>query len=293
MGIVMPITGTATSSAMPIIEAADERIAPGTLLLLDASHSKGGFGVGVPANAAYLQNIAWKQLNAAVGGAAIETSPAMNAQIVRQNGTGLTLERSTKGGLHGIVSQAGDLAANVGLEISLPSSLRTYLAANADHEYFVAAALRITRAAKVYVTTRPATVAIQNITSPTSNYLASLDLANNNPLPSVKRTGSLIDPGPNATGGRTVRAVGALWTGTTPANAASLRSSVATWGARQAYTGMAGTDAAPSWILYALAVEDLTLSGRSYSAAASIFADVAAMDFGAGGKYAGDSFTVP
>lgn len=53
------------------------------------------------------------------------------------------------------------------------------------------------------------------------------------------------------------------------------------------------TNHAPSQILYAVCLEDLTVSGRSYIEASQMDAALYAQAFGAGGRYASDTFTNP
>jgi hypothetical protein len=72
----------------------------------------------------------------------------------------------------------------------------------------------------------------------------------------------------------------------------TLRNTLAMWGALNAYsTAMGGSTAAPSFILYRFYLEDLTVSGRSYAEVDAIDYALWQTDFGAGGRFAGDTFT--
>lgn len=290
----------ALNSAMPKLRK-DRILTDGSLMLLDAYHSQGrlvggvqsnsSFGSGVPADAFALKNIAWEEALDAFGnpGGAVESSTF--PITARTDGTGMTLERTPKGGLHGLISQSGNLAANVGLEINMPSLLRSYLRTNVANKYYFSLWKRLTRKANLVSTTRPATAVLQRTVSATSNYLMMFDQGFSLPN-AAARLGVVEDPGVNDDTQPTFQAIGANgWTGTPPANDAELRLNLMLWGAKGAYGSLAGTNGPPSWILYRYYIEDMTVSGRSFDEVADLDYHLYEQAFAAGGKYNGDSWT--
>jgi hypothetical protein len=288
---------TALDSAMPKVRK-DRILTDGSLMLLDAVHSQGrsvggvqtnsSFGVGVPTNGSALQNIAWEEAIAAIGsGDEGSTQPL----IARTDGTGMTLERSAKLGLHGLISQSGNLAAGVGMEINMRSTMRTYLRTNAAHKYYFSVWKRLTRPANLVGTTRPATAVVQRTVASTSNYLMMFDQGYSLPN-AAARLDVVEDPGVNDDTQPTFQAIGVNgWSGTPPANDAELRLNLMLWGAAGAYAALAGTNGPPSWILYRYYIEDLTVSGRSFDEIADIDHHLYEQAFATGGKYNGDSWT--
>jgi len=289
---------TALASEMPKVRK-DRILTDGSLILLDAKHSQGrvflgvqtesSFGNGVPTNNFAIQNIAWEEAIAAIGSG---TEGSVMPIVVRQDGTGMTLERTPKGGLHGLISQSGNLAAGVGMEINMSSLLRTYVRTHAaDHDFYFSVWKRLTRSANLVGTTRPATAVVQATTNATSNYLMIFDQGYSLPN-TAARLGVIEDPGVNDATGSAFQAIGVgAFTGTPPVVDGDLRTNLMLWGARGAYGILAGSTGAPSWILYRYYVEDLTVSGRTFDEVANIDQELYGQAFGAGGKYAGDSWT--
>jgi hypothetical protein len=289
-------------NGLPEFQSSDFCLTEGTLILLDASHSFGGLGplqnpqAASPATLVsddgYIQNIAWEKLNALVGGSAASFSGAVNCRVSRQDGAGFSIEFTEEGGLHGIVDIDGTLGSGVGFTIRMPTEVRAYLAANPTHKYFLAVEQRITRAAVKDTSTAPATVIVQSTTAGTSNYLAFFDMDGNKPTSGT--LGSTVDPGPNDTTGPTLRCIAVDgWTGTDPTTSTDVREAIAFWGAHEAYTTLSGSDNPPSWVLYRLLLEDLTVSGRSFAVASRDAESLFDYHHGAAGKFYGDSWTDP
>lgn len=287
----------ALDSAMPKLRK-DRILTDGSLMLLDAYHSQGrvflgeqtysSFGPAVPDDGFALQNIAWEEAIAAIGsGDEGSTQPL----VARTDGTGMTLERTPKKGLHGLISQSGNLAAGVGMEINMRSPMRTYMRTNAAHKYYFSVWKRLTRPANLVVTTRPATAVVQATTAATSNYLMMFDQGFSLPN-GAARLGVIEDPGVNDDTQPTFQAIGVNgWTGTPPAADGDMRLNLMLWGAKGAYGSLAGTDGPPSWILYRYYIEDMTVSGRSFDDIADLDHKLYEQAFAAGGKYNGDSWT--
>lgn len=291
-GLAIPLNATITGAGFPILRQ-DEILSDGSLMLLDASHYYGGFGSGVPVDNQTFENIAWKEAAALMS----SDQAGVRAWFDYYGGTGFTRERTGKGGLHFILSQAGDLGASVGAEIMMPTALRTYLAAHPSHAYYISTWTRLTKVAQNVVsgvTYKPATMTIQSTASSTSNYLGYFDKDDNSPLAaSAKRLGSVQSNGAN-TLGNSFRAIAVDgWTGTLPSVASDIRQGMVIAGARGAYGGLAASAGAPSFALYRLYIEDMTVSGRDYAEVEAIDLAAYTREFAAGGKFYGDTFTTP
>lgn len=291
---------TALNSAMPKLRK-DRILTDGSLMLLDAAHSQGrmvggvqsnsSFGNGVPTDGFTLKNIAWQEALDAFGNPVGAVEGSTYPVVARTDGIGMTLERTPNGGLHGLISQSGNLAAGVGMEINMPSLLRTYLRSNTSHQFYFSLWKRLTRPANLVGTTRPATAVIQKTTAATSNYLMMFDQGFSLPN-GAARLGVIEAPGVNDGTQPTFQAIGVNgWTGTPPASDGELRLNLMLWGAKGAYGSLAGTDGPPSWILYRYYVENLTVSGRSFDDVADLDHHLYEQAFAAGGKYNGDSWT--
>jgi len=292
-GLNIPLGGSLTDPLFPRLRQ-DALLTNGSLFLIDASHTAGGFGTGVPVDDQLIENIAWQEAAETIG-AGSQNSMRATADIV--TGTGLTMERSTKGGWHFILSQSGNLGAGVGVEVVMSAGLREYLTANTGHSYYLSAWTLVTRTANVAGTTWPPMgMVVQRNISATANYLAYADAANTFPgSASVRRIGARNSNGTNATG-VSFRGIGAAgWTGSPPDPDApsQMRPGLFIAGARGAYTPLAGTSACPSLILYRLYLEDLTVSGRTYAQVDALDFGLCQAAFAIGGKYRNDSFTAP
>lgn len=291
-GLAIPLDTTLTGANFPVLRQ-DEILSDGSLMLLDVAHTYSTIGAGVPADNALLGNIAWQEAAALTG----SDEAGVSAWFELVGGTGFSMERTGRGGLHFMVSQSGNLGANVGAEISLPTPIRAYLAANPAHAYYLSAWTRLTKAAQAVVsgvTYNPATLTVQRTVSATSNYLAYDDMTDAYPLAgNPKRLGVRQDGGVNTLGNRLHAIAADGWTGTPPAAASEVRPGLLIAGARGAYTALAASNGAPSLIVYRLYLEDLTVSGRSFAEVDAIDLAIHTRRFAAGGNLNGDTYTTP
>lgn len=280
MGKKLILAGTTFSdTALPVLPTYDMLESTGTLALFDVGNRYGAFS-GLPANMEPVPNIFANQAADIIGGSATEAS----CQFVMRRTADLAgvfqAERTAKGGLHGMSTQGSSQTDVRYISILVPESLRAYMAANIANEFYVSAWFRLTRAqaggssapqshvhwaastANYYYHTQN-TFAGTPATVGTNKARYSFDDVHLLQLGVSAASGS-------GTTGRPVFGIGAA----------------DTWGSYN-------FNRAPSAILYRAYVEDLAVSGRSY-------ADVQALDrnlfdaaFGAGGRFAGDTFSDP
>lgn len=276
MGRKIVLTGTKLSDlTAPKLPDVDYLESAGSLLLVDPTHPANPWASGVPAQGSALPNLLWERARDVIG-----SGSASSLAMTVENGAGWTgtagkIERTAKGGLHGIISQGNSLA-ETRFRGSNPA-VTAYIIANLTHAYFVSYWGRTTRAYPGGSTVPPEASSLSGLASVSSNYLYR-----NGPLP-IGSPG-LHQKNPTA------------WTGgTVPTSTSQTNQNYILHGrAGGMNTYSTTTQLVPSVIFYRLYIEDLTVSGRSY-------ADVAALDnaeftkhcLTAGGRYYADTFTDP
>lgn len=278
--LVIPVSFTDTT--LPIIH--DDSVLPsdGALFLVDFMHSTDPSPpVGVPATGSTMWNVAWAQAAAAIGSGTSTTLKAQIASAGYSNPALAKLERSTKGGLHSITSQVSDPGSSA-WEMKLADPIKTYILANPTHNYYASCWSMVTRPYLVGANQRDSLLEFANTTGVASNYRIMLALAFNQPA--VGRAAA------NVNGPVIGNANATAWVGSAPASIGTFIASFGLGG----YGGYNFTapirQAKASRILYRGYIEDLTVSGRTYT-------DVDTLDFAAytrdvltvGGRYYGDT----
>lgn len=259
----------------------DQIESDGSLLLLEPAHPLSTATGGVPAANEPFVNIIPTNLPGATSSFKVQGEFASGPSIYGE------IERTGKGGIHGIVSQANLLGSGRGARIQLPLALDEYFVANPGHHYYLSIWDRVTRD----IATPGATSCDYAISSSTSGgiawgYNGSWDAGAS---PIGER------PLPDTVGPR-FSSFGVDGSATTSAYMGDC--GWPTWGTpsvtlNSVTTGMRDGRWA-SFIFYRAYFEDLTVSGRTY-------AEVDALDYQLfirevltpGGRYYGDTFTDP
>lgn len=300
MGRVLIIPGLAlTDTAAPKLVTTDALESAGSLLLLDATHPAGGWASGVPAGGSALRNVLWEKAQA-VYGAGTEASLSATLNYTGMSGANGLLERSAKGGLHAIISQAAGLtAANATpyTRIQMDAELRKWLFLNPTNDLYISVWGHITRAYKSGAIdgtyTADAASALVSLATGASNQRLTMGYKTqvHNELGKVKRD-------ERTAGAVFMNAASSAWV-TNPASATATVDELVSIG----NTGSNNTyQAAPltaksrwaSWLLYRLYVEDLTVSGRTYQQVHDIdYAQYQKHVLTPGGRYYGDTYTAP
>lgn len=276
--IVLPFTSTDTTA--PKAAQYDPLESEGSILLVEPMHPHTQWTAGTPANLDTVPNIVAPILSTGA-------SATMRIRGGILSGGKGALERSTKGGLHGIVSQAVALSSDDGMGIEVPEAFRAYVNANLGHQYYVSVWDRLTRAlidpAKYTVDYGLGGSRSSGIMSAAHNQwwggngaVAGQDVLGNTEGP---RFASAVT---NAAGITTIPSTTST---RTPCWGAPLNSD-------NAVRLSTVNQNFPSFVFYRLYVEDLTASGRTYN-------QVHALDYAMylrhvltdGGRYYGD--TVP
>lgn len=279
MGLQLTIPG-ANFAALPVLRN-DPVLSPGSLFMLDPTHGAGAWPAGVPANAALMPNIALKEALALIPG---KTAAQLSGPVVNNGslaGTKGKMERSGKGGMHGIVSPTNALTRSDAFTVQFPADIKAYMKANVNNRFYLSAWERVTRL--------PGVGSAFSILSANGTFGIGLTTSG-----STHFGGTILNATvANVTGNRfvNVEAKPAATLATDPDTSPDnhLAYNIGNRGGDAASYGKTG-----SRILYRVYLEDLTVSGRT-------FAEVKALDqaeytkhvLTAGGRYYGDTFTDP
>lgn len=260
----------------------------GSLFLVDVRT----WSAGVPVHSELLTNVARKQ--AAKAGVTGDTS-AIFAKIGDLSGSKGRIERSGKGGLAGIVTQASDPGVDNGYAVTLPENIKAYILAHQNHNFYTSIWRRITRAAFT--------------SGGAARCLAGFEVGGSGGAVTFRLTESSSQMRPSGTerigisGLATANALGPgrfaiAGKGNDPAplisNYASPKTAICQIGPIQARNREAAArQTLQSWIFYRGYVEDLTISGRTFDEVDALDAALYAEAFGSDGRFANDTFTDP
>lgn len=127
------------------IDHPDERMTNGTLMLLDFPQSG---QLTVPAHNSKVKNIAWENAKTLIDplGSSVEDDYKFLITNTATN-SGMKLEITPKGGLHGIVSQVNDIQDGNDFLIKIPSLIRNHIFNNISKGVFISIWSRKTRLA--------------------------------------------------------------------------------------------------------------------------------------------------
>lgn len=285
--IVLDTTFTDAGS-LPVLEV-DSILAAGSLLLIDPMHDAGLWPTGVPAASARVPNIA-----AAKAAAMIPTATELRPQWVlgsSQTAANSVFERTTKGGLHGIISQVST-GANKGAHLSIPADILAFLRTNTTHHIYVSLWSDVTRiSGDVSDTTTPWLSGAAVTGALTGSYAYLMRSRTTRPLSTSTVPAEGLRPASGSGSdvlGLTLRNVGTG--GKMGATDALYVGTVAQWG----QVGLVSTTPTaanfPSFTFYRFYMEDLTVSGRTYATVDSIDSGLyTAALVTSGGRYQGDT----
>ena len=144
-GLKLTIPTTFTNPNLKYLR--DDPVLPntGAMMLIDPTHPASAWAAGVPADQALLPNLASSQLQALLGSsAAADLQPRLHKPATFSGAAGL-IERTTKGGLHGISPQSGASITGSGPVLALSTKLIKYILENPKHDYFMSLWTRVTR----------------------------------------------------------------------------------------------------------------------------------------------------
>lgn len=277
-----------TDQTMKVIYP-DARMAKGSLMLFSPGHSQGGFA-GVPASAAKVPNVSWETAKAILGAG---TADSLSGSVLTTGNTAgvFLVERTLKGGVHGISTQSGGQSSARFWSFDFPSAIRDWVYSHRlDHQFFASIWSRTTRLLNATSNSAPQSP-FHYMNTNTAGSLFSF------------QNGIAVN-GTNGIGFRAADADSVAGTlnlpkvvnkgvfgnsGTGPGAAQKISAGV---GAFDIF-GSLNYNKAASKVMYDVYFEDLSVSERSYADAdaADLAAHTAA--FAPGGKYYGDTWTDP
>lgn len=252
----------------PVNDLADSA---GALIYFDPSHPANPV-VGTPAE---YPNLVGENAAILAGNGATTA----NTGLTSANGFTATsgkVERTEKGGLHVAPSKTQDVTGQF-FQLSMTSTVSSYILANKNDKWFMSASIRITRAGG------PASAEQQilRVGQNTSTYAVSI-------AEGSAGTSILGQPSPDRT------------TASTPglacisvAGSGSALPSVSQIFALGGPTSATFLHRTPSYILYFVYVENLTVSGRTFAQARAAAEDVHNRGHAASGRWANDTYTAP
>ncbi|WP_324741137.1 hypothetical protein [Pseudomonas veronii] len=300
IGRVLIIPGlTFDNPDAPKLVELDAIESAGSLLLLDPTHPSGGWPGGVGPSGSTLRNVLWKKAQA-VYGAGSEASLAATLNYVGMTGATGLLERSTKGGLHALVSQAPSLVtanSTPYTRINMDLNLRKWVFQNPGNDLYISVWGRITRGYKggAIDTTYTALASTSLLSLAAGGSSQRLTLGNKmnvqNALGQLGNTETVAGPA-------FMSGASSSWI-TPPTTEGAIGTDligIGNTGVNNTYASGAATAKTrwPSWVIYRVYVEDLTVSGRTYQQVHDIdYALYQKHVLTEGGRYYGDTFTDP
>lgn len=265
-GIFIKLNDVLFGSGTPVSPSGDPTLTDGSLLLAEPARDR---RTGIPTR---LINYASEL--AAAQGVSDPGEISITDTLTAEHGV---MERTLRGGLHGIITP-GPIPSDRQYLMRQPGVM-AYLSANPTHEFAMFAILKVTRDAEPGGD-NPNPLLVGSIV-PAFNFFQSSNTKNIGAQPgAATRTGfsNIEDP---QSGSRLV-GVGSVLSGT------SASGSLSGWGGQ-----VRRTEGQPSFILYRLYMEDLTLSGRSFAQVQALEERIFEARFAPGGRYADDSFADP
>lgn len=249
----------------------------GSLVLVEPASTTNAWAAGVPANGAIVPNLASSFATATVGAApnlAFANNVAAGAGVV---------ERSGKGGLHVTPSRTVDVSGQTA-GVNIGTALRTYIEANLAHDWYVSWWGKVTRAGDTSVANTYFGAALRQ--SDLTNTLVGVGQY----APSGVLAGQPGSSDPRRLGfhGVTGSYISIAADGS-PAGLAAVSPNLFAG-------GVVSSDwlhKAPSFLMWRIYVEDLTLSGRTHAQVDAIDYALYQAAVGTGGRYAGDTYTDP
>lgn len=254
----------------------DPILSSGSLLLLEPANPRMPWAPGIPLNGAEVPNIAYAQSAPLVGGDATLTYENLNSSAR------FLVERSSRGGFH-VIPSPTLATSGQNVLIALGTKLRDYIGNNLNHAYYLSWWGEITKPAltgggngyQVLISATGTEFAVY--TSADTGVSAGAPTAG-----SGRRLGALFRAD---TASRLHVVAG---TGSAPTGA--ITNSFMRYGA----TTPAQVGKLPSLLTWRVYLEDLTVSGRSYSEVSTLDTLLYTSNvLSAGGRYYGDTYTDP
>lgn len=285
MGKLIRLPGV-TFAGAPRLKQFDDIEAYGSLMLFDV----GDFS-GLPNVSESVTN-RLSQLTQELTGQATNLDFSVRSKVA--NNANWLLERTTKGGIHGIIKQGTGNTSEINMVFNSPVAVRDFIVANQSHNYYVSLWSKVTK-------NSIPTAAVQSPFHFTTDVAATSNGLFNS------QAGFFSDAGGNRVNLINIPSAGdnsipipsnrfaaaqynsVLNAGQALTNAHQMRLGVGSFDAWSSFNNANGA----SRIIYRAYVEDLTVSGRTFTQVSTI--DKALFDaaFAVGGRFYNDTYTDP
>ena len=269
------------------VSETDSRLNAGSLILLEPARDN---PAGIPV----------QLTNYAVGSAQVLTGATVDAVTIRNTlaSIGGAVERTSKGALHGIYPVGVSAGTPRGvLSGILPPAILSYMKANPTHAYYLSMHAVVTKISTVTGADGITIAGINGTADPQDGSQLTPIIYQNKSTGAVAggRNDSANTLGRSSTTNYNqpfhvdVAQSSLILNTSTSTN--SVRDEIFTIGSPSATAGR--YSGCPSWALYSLYLEDLTISGQTYAEAHAKSQAIYDIRFGAGGVYANDTWTIP
>lgn len=294
MGKILRINGFSIADlTAPFVKQFDEIESPGSLLLFDGAHSSGQFA-DLPEYGQPVPNVLKNITKKLTGG--LDSALDFEVSLQIPNSSTFYAERTAKGGIHGIVTQAGGQTGQLAYALRAPEPVTSYMRSNVGHNFYVSLWQTITRKG----ITGPAPQSpfhYTNASSATGNFLFHFQGSVSNPSNGgtlLARFNSVAVQDDNALLPATpLQRFGCVafagHVGNLPQENQTIQLGVGTFGAWNSLN----YNIAASRIIYRAYIEDLTVSGRTFDQVKAIDEALFNAAFAPGGKFADDDYTDP
>jgi hypothetical protein len=289
------MTGSISGTTLTVTAIASGPIALGQVLSgagVTANTAITGLGTGTGGTGTYTVSAAQTVASTTINAIALDANTAGFTRTGTAEVAGaLVLERTPKGGIHGIVSQTNETVDGRNISIVGKQALNAYIYANRSHSFYMSQWKQVTRSA-----VSPGQA--YNVSAPKWGYgsggasnMALMWADDTGLFNGTTSLGSVSAPSSPNTPGQVFHSIGYTGPGSlTGINPLLLDG----WGLTGAYANAASFgNKSQSDVLYRTYVEDLSVSGRT-------FAQVQALDYSLyqsamapGGRYNGDTYTAP
>lgn len=272
------VSGFTGGQAVPVDR--DILLGAGTLISIEPGHPTNGWE-GVPAHNTAVPNLAAAQCNALVGTGAADLT--FQNEFTTAEGI---VELSGKGGLHVIKKQAGGQTAGRAVRISMSTALRAYLAAHPTHDIYISWWGKRTRA---------------GLPGSVIRYIAKISGTGSGQFTAAVGVNPILAPGAGVPSdarrlgytdnhGSDLYFIALASTGTSSDFGGTVHPNVFLDG----LITSGDFAVSPSFLTYALTVDVLTVSGRTFQQLEALdHALYTAMVRTPGGKYYDDTYTDP
>lgn len=290
MGKIIRLSNvTLTDTSAPKILVRDQIESAGSLLLFDGAHQFGSFS-GVPNTGELIPNALGNIASQLVESNLVD----LRVNLRSTNSAMWIAERTSRGGIHGIITQSGGQSSQLNWHVFAGSGIRDYIFnLRSTNQFYFSLWSKVTRRGL----SSPAPQAPFFLASNTSNFLFHYQNGEAAaPASSPQSIGRFNDPTTGDHSSSTPipsNRFGSLGvdgiTGTGQTSTNDLTLGVGTFGP---WNGP-NYNVAPSRIIYRAYVEDLTVSGRTFAQVQALDYALYQAAFAPGGKFHGDTYTDP